>query len=309
LQDALSQIVKCALEIQAEEFIQLVEATKQLHCSEKGSNSSFEIIGKLVKKKPSGEALVVGDLHGDLESLIDILKGSRFIHKVEQRKDASMIFLGDYGDRGPYSVEVLYTVLKLKLLHPEQVILLRGNHEAPEELEASPNDLPAQFQTRFGEKWPEAYARIHELFKSLYNAVLVEERYLLVHGGISPQAKTLEDLGDAHCTYPKRRLFEDMLWSDPDETIEGLRDSPRGAGKLFGENVTDRVLKRLNVKILIRGHEPCEQGYRTNHHGKVLTIFSCKVLPYLNSYGAYLDVDLSEKFENAEQLIPYICKF
>jgi hypothetical protein len=69
------------------------------------------------------------------------------------------------------------------------------------------------------------------------------------------------------------------------------------------------VLRRFNVKILIRGHEPSGDGFKVNHTGKVLTLFSRKGPPYFNAQGAYLNVELSEKFENAEQLIPYIHKF
>jgi protein phosphatase len=166
-----------------------------------------------------------------------------------------------------------------------------------------------QFHTRFGEKWRDAYSRIRNLFAYLYNAVLVEERYLMIHGGLPPQAKTIEDLAYAHTKHPKQSLLEDMLWSDPNEMIEEVCTSPRGAGKLFGENITNEVLRRFSVKILIRGHEPCGDGFKINHRGRVLTLFSRKGPPYFNIYGAYLDVELSEKFGNAEQLIPYIHKF
>ena len=40
-----------------------------------------------------------------------------------------MVFLGDYADRGRYGIEVLYTLLRLKLANPDRVFLLRGNHE------------------------------------------------------------------------------------------------------------------------------------------------------------------------------------
>jgi protein phosphatase len=252
---------------------------------------------------------MVSDLHGDLESLVHILKEVNVLEKLNKNNNAILVFLGDYGDRGSYSVEVYHIVLKLKLLFPEKVILMRGNHEGPQDLLASPHDLPMQFHERFGGKWKNVYSRIHELFYHLYNAVLVEKRYLIIHGGLPSQAKTIEDLAYALAKHPKQRLLEDMLWSDPTETVEGVCESPRGAGKLFGENITDEVLKRFGVKILIRGHEPCRDGFKTNHGGKVLTLFSRKGPPYFNVQGAFLNVELSEKFENAEQLIPYIHKF
>jgi len=309
MQTSLPQIVKEALGLQFEDFTQLIEEARQLLCKENGIIGNFNIVGRLVKLRPSGEALIVGDLHGDLGSLIDILKGSNFLQKMDQISDAVLIFLGDYGDRGTYSAEVYYTVLKLKLLFPEQVILMRGNHEGPEDLLASPHDLPMEFQIKFGEKWTKVYAKIRELFACLYNAVLVEERYLMIHGGLPPQANTIEDLAYAHTKHPKQRFLEDMLWSDPNEMIKGVCASPRGAGKLFGENITNEALKRFNVKILIRGHEPCEDGSKIDHDGKVLTLFSRKGPPYFNLHGAYLEIELSEKFENAELLIPYVHKF
>jgi diadenosine tetraphosphatase ApaH/serine/threonine PP2A family protein phosphatase len=309
LQTDVSQMAEEALDVRCEEFTRLVEETAQLLAKEDGLVGNVNVIGRLVKIRPLGEAIMVGDLHGDLESLIHILKETNVLQKVNQNSGTVLIFLGDYGDRGSYSAEVYHVVLRLKLLFPQQVILMRGNHEGPEDLLASPHDLPMQFHARFGEKWRDAYSKIHELFKHLYNAVLVEKRYLMIHGGLPPQAKTIEDLAYAHNKHPKQRLLEDMLWSDPTEMIKGVCESPRGAGKLFGENITNEVLRRFNVKILIRGHEPCRDGFKIDHRRKVLTLFSRKGPPYFNLHGAYLNVELSEKFENAEQLIPFIHKF
>jgi len=309
LQTDFSKIVKEALEVRCESFTQLVEDVEQLLCEENGRVGNFDISGRLIELKPQGEALVVGDLHGDLNSLIDILRGSNFLQKMNQNSVSVLVFLGDYGDRGEYSKEVYYIVLKLKRLFPEQVILMRGNHEGPEDLMASPHDLPMEFQMKFGEKWEGAYSKVRDLFARLYNAVLIEERYLMIHGGLPPQAKTIEDLAYAHNLHPKKGFLEDMLWSDPNEMIKGVCASPRGAGKLFGENITSEALRRFNAKILIRGHEPCADGFKIDHRGRVLTLFSRKGPPYFNDYGAYLEVQLSEKFENAEQLTPYIHKF
>jgi len=305
----LSVVIKESLAVQSDGFAKIVENAIDLLRGESGRIGNLTISERLVKLEPLGEAVVVGDLHGDLESLIGILKSSGFMQKMAKRKDATLIFLGDYGDRGAYSAEVYYMILKLKLAFPEQVILLRGNHEGPEDLLASPHDLPLQFQYRFREKWATAYAKTRELFAYLYNAVLVEEHYLMVHGGLSPKIDGMQDLARAHMTHPEQEFLEDLLWSDPNDVIQDVSPSPRGAGKLFGKSVTERVLEKLNAKILIRGHEPCEKGFKINHDGKVLTLFSRKGSPYFNKYGAYLDLPLSQKFESAQQLIPWIRKF
>lgn len=305
----IQQLVKEALEAPCQEFCQLVDEAIKLLKGEDGKIGNLEIVGRLVKLKPVGEALVVGDLHGDLESLIDILNGSQFIQKMSQNPEAVAIFLGDYGDRGPFSAEVYYTLLKLKLQLPKQVILLRGNHEGPEDLMASPHDLPWQFETRFGAEWEEAYTRIRELFNHLYNAVVVEYRYLMVHGGPPPQAKTLEDLAYAHSRHPKENLLEDLLWSDPTDYISEICASPRGAGKLFGQKVTEATLQRFGVKIIVRGHEPCMEGYKIDHKGKILTLFSRRGPPYFNEHGAYLMVELFKKPQNVMEIQSHIHKF
>ena len=307
MQTDVLKMAKEALKIQCEEFTRVVADATRLLTEENGSIGNFDVVGRLVKVEPSGEAVIVGDLHGDLESLTHILQESNFLQRAE--KDTVLIFLGDYGDRGSYSAEVYYIILKLKLLFPEKIILMRGNHEGPEDLLAYPHDLPAQFQARFGERWDSAYSKIRQLFEYLYNAVFVKERYLMIHGGIPAQADTLEDLAYAHLKHPKQRILEDMLWSDPNEMVNGIHASPRGAGKLFGEDVTEKTLRKFDVKILIRGHEPCEEGFKINHKGKVLTLFSRKGPPYFNTYGAYLDVELSKKFENAEHLTRFIHMF
>jgi protein phosphatase len=304
-----TQIVKDSLEVNAEAFDRLVAHATELICAEKGRTRNFNIIGRLVKLNPRGRSLIIGDLHGDLESLIKISKKSDFMKRLENHKNSTMIFLGDYGDRGTYSVEVYYVLLQLKLLFPNQIILMRGNHEGPDNLIPDPHDLPEQFQRRFGDEWSAAYGKIRKLFTCMYNAVLVEERYLMIHGGPSLDAHNIEDFAYAHNAQPKQDLFADMLWSDPSDNIRETSASPRGAGKLFSANVTGRVLERFRVRILIRGHEPCPEGFRIDHHGRVLTLFSRKGPPYFNTYGAYLDIDLEEKPENAEQLIPCIHKF
>jgi protein phosphatase len=304
----LSLLVEEALSIQSSVFIETVDKAMSLLHNENGRVGNLTIVNRLVKLEPLGEALVIGDLHGDFESLIIILQTSRFVEKMEKTKEATLIFLGDYGDRGDRSAEIYCAILELKLAFPRQVVLLRGNHEAPKDLLGYPHDLPIQFQNRFGEDWRTAYEKTRALFAYLYNAVFVEDRYLMVHGGVSPEIRSLQDIAQAQENH-NETLLEDLLWSDPDENVQGISSSPRGAGNLFGKKVTEEVLGKLNAKILIRGHESSDIGFKIDHDGKVLTLFSRKGSPYFNRYGAYLQLPLSEKFENAQQLIPWIHKF
>lgn len=305
----LSSLIKESLAVQSGNFVKTLEKVISMLNGESGKIGNQTITEGLVKLEPLGEALVIGDLHGDLESLTYILQNSSFTKKLAASKNATLIFLGDYGDRGVSSVAVYYTILQLKLAFPKQVVLLRGNHEGPGDLMPSPHDLPMQLQARFKQDWRTVYTKTRELFSSLYNAVLVEERYLMIHGGLSPEMTTAQDLANANKMHPERDFLEDLLWSDPNDAVHNVLYSPRGAGKLFGKSVTEEVLKKLGVTILIRGHEPCDEGFKLNHDGKVLTLFSRKGAPYFNAYGAYLQLPLSEKFETARELVPWIHTF
>lgn len=303
------KLAKAALEIEANEFTRLAEEVTSLMSKETGKIGTMDIKGKLATIEPHGEAAIIGDIHGDLESLVHILNDSGFLEKANQKEDVMLIFLGDYGDRGQYSAEVYYVILKLKQQFPQKVVLMRGNHEGPEDLSVYPHDLPVQFQQRFGKQGKTVYSCIRKLFDQLYNAVLVENRFILIHGGFPTHARSIDDLAYAHKMYPKEAFLEEMLWNDPEENISGTVPSPRGAGKLFGKSVTSAFLEMFKVNVLIRGHEPCSDGFKLNHEGRVLTLFSRKGEPYFNEHGAYLRLNLSLKTKNAEELLPWVRQF
>jgi len=301
-----SLLLNEAMKVGPNEFLRLVEDVTHLLNNEKGHVGKLLVMGKLLKVPSENEAVIVGDIHGDLQSLAHILKSSDFVRKASHNKEVLIIFLGDYGDRGSYSPEVYYVVLKLKKLFPKHVILMRGNHEGPYDILAYPHDLPEHLHRKFGEHSQDIYIKLQELFDQLYNAVLISDRYILLHGGAPSQATTIDDLAYAHKKHPHETHLEEILWNDPEENIKGTYASPRGAGKLFGEDITAKLLKMLNVKIMIRGHEPSENGFKINHNGKILTIFSRTGPPYFNRRGAYLQLNLSEKIESAEGLRGFI---
>ncbi|MCW4017085.1 MAG: serine/threonine protein phosphatase [Candidatus Bathyarchaeota archaeon] len=306
---AFSKIVQESKVINADDFLKTAEKVTEILDRKKPVNQNITVTGKLVKLKPVGEALVIGDLHGDLKSLNTIMGKSGFFETMKADRSAALVFLGDYGDRGVQSPELCYSVLSLKLAFPEQVILLRGNHEAPSDMMAYPHDLPFQLQRKFKQKGGAVYQQLQELFSHLYNAVYVENRYLMVHGGLPTKLESLQELADADQLHPHKAFLEELLWNDPDEQVKGVVSSPRGAGYLFGKTVTAKILQTVNAKILIRGHESTRNGFKINHNGKILTLFSRKGPPYFNRNGAYLELSLKQKFENANQLVPFIHTF
>lgn len=100
--------------------------------SEKQYFDNF-FVQKLVCDKDT-EVAIHADIHGDIHSIVaymdDFVKKGLIDENFKiTRPNMYMVFLGDYSDRGYYGAEVLYTIARLKIANPYNVIALRGNHE------------------------------------------------------------------------------------------------------------------------------------------------------------------------------------
>jgi len=84
--------------------------------------------------KPGAEISMHADIHGDIHSTIAYLNDLKKKGKINNNWNIAhnfyIVFLGDYTDRGCFAAEVIYTIARLKIANPDQVIFLRGNHEA-----------------------------------------------------------------------------------------------------------------------------------------------------------------------------------
>mmetsp|Transcript_47963 Transcript_47963/g.63488 ORF Transcript_47963/g.63488 Transcript_47963/m.63488 type:complete len:98 (+) Transcript_47963:682-975(+) len=86
--------------------------------------------------------------------------------------------------------------------------------------------------------------------------------YLCIHGGISPAFKTMASLEKINrfTEPPEEGILCDLLWADPAEDrkadhAEFDPNSHRGCSVRFGYQPLKKILNKLNVKMLIRGHE------------------------------------------------------
>jgi len=93
----------------------------------------FQPFAQKLMVPPDSEVFFHGDLHGDIHSLLEMLRWmnrSNYLAGFQlTRTNTYLIVLGDFTDRGIYSTEVLYTLLRLKLANPARIFLCRGNHE------------------------------------------------------------------------------------------------------------------------------------------------------------------------------------
>jgi protein phosphatase len=203
---------------------------------------------------------------------------------------------------------------------------MRGNHEAPSEFPFSSHDLPYNIQDRFGSSFAKAiYGKILALFKLMTLATVIKDRLFLVHGGLPTGVVTSDDykssstilggwkqaIATARQNHLQNSIMAELLWNDP-RTLEGLEPwepSSRGIGRHFGSKITERWLRATNTRVVVRGHEPC-QGYRIDHQGKIMTLFSCtQAYSNISSAGYILaskkDIDL---VNNAYDLSKFVRK-
>jgi diadenosine tetraphosphatase ApaH/serine/threonine PP2A family protein phosphatase len=214
--------------------------------------------------------LVIGDLHGDLESCVNALR-------LAKLGEAKAVFLGDYVDRGPHQDSVINLLLQMKNDNPDEIFLLRGNHETPS-MNFSYGFLNLLVR-KFGKDYGKVYEAYLRVFSEMPLAGIVNERVMLVHGGLAKGLEKIEELekaGKGGFEPEDKKVFE-TLWNDPSEDVEDFSPNPRGPGiHCFGGKALERFLKNNNLRMMVRSHEPVLQGYRILFNGLLITIFSCR---------------------------------
>jgi len=243
------------------------------------------------------EIVVIGDTHGDSEATFSIIKQVKFIENQNKgEKNQILIFLGDYIDRGRASLHNLEIVLNLKLNYPQNVILLRGNHE--EGGGFIPYELPYDLAEVFGGIGGEiSHEKLVELFELLGNLVVTSNGLVMVHGGIpSREIRGLKELIN------NEELFHQMRWNDPEEEVKEREFGNRGSFDfcLFGKLPFKRFMEVIGGKIMIRSHEYFSEGFKKYFNGELITIFSTgegsKESGYFNRVKPkFLRIDLKEE--------------
>ncbi|TPX47534.1 hypothetical protein SeMB42_g00183 [Synchytrium endobioticum] len=257
---------------------------------------------ELLSKEPNllevdAPVTVCGDVHGQYYDLMKLFEVGG--NPAETR----YLFLGDYVDRGYFSVECVLYLWSLKMWYPNTIHMLRGNHECRHLTDYF------TFKLECKHKYSEiVYEACLESFCALPLAAIMNKQFLCIHGGLSPELQSLDDLRQINRFKepPTHGIMCDTLWSDPLEDFGQERTNEffvhnhvRGCSYFFSYHAACAFLERNNLLSIIRAHEAQDAGYRmyrktrTTGFPSVITIFSApNYLDVYNNKAAVL------KYEN-----------
>ncbi|CAI5755854.1 unnamed protein product [Candida verbasci] len=225
---------------------------------------------------------VVGDVHGQYGDLI------RIFTKCGFPPSTNYLFLGDYVDRGKQSLETILLLLCYKIKYPENFFLLRGNHECAN-------------VTRVYGFYDECKRRCNiktwklfiDTFNTLPISAIVAGKIFCVHGGLSPVLNSMDEIRNiARPTdVPDFGLLNDLLWSDPADTINEWEDNERGVSYVFSKIAINKFLSKFGFDLVCRAHMVVEDGYEFFNDRTLVTVFSApNYCGEFDNWGAVMSV-------------------
>ncbi|RLN87331.1 hypothetical protein BBJ28_00008173, partial [Nothophytophthora sp. Chile5] len=267
---------------------------------------------------------ICGDIHGQFYDLKELFNVGG------ECPETNYLFMGDFVDRGFYSVETFLLLLALKLIrfvlagtqvrYPDRITLIRGNHESRQITQVY--GFYDECLRKYGSVNVWRYCT--EIFDYLSLSAIIEDKIFCVHGGLSPSINTLDQIRiiDRKQEVPHDGAMCDLMWSDP-EDIDGWGLSPRGAGYLFGGDVVEKVGgeatlihdgQRTNaaaamvfvvlqfnqtndIQLICRAHQLVMEGHKSMFNNALVTVWSAPNYCYrCGNVAAILELD-----ENLEQ--------
>lgn len=265
---------------------------------------------------------VFGDIHGNYRDLHYFMQNLVTFNDMRYTPHR-FVFLGDYVDRGEFSVEVIAYLFAIKVLAPEKVLLLRGNHEDT----LVSGDLGSYGATSFRAQCRKLFGAIvgEDLWRKASRAFAylpltanIDKKIFCTHGGL-PRFRggvdnRLETLSrpdfpalESFFQVPERENQEqlqlrqaatDTCWSDPAEDegsldAYGFGPNPRGNGViLFGARAVEQFLDRYGFEYIFRAHQEKSDGLKLSKSARVFTIFSTSAyVGHENGAGVVLVAD------------------
>lgn len=231
---------------------------------------------------------ICGDIHGQFDDLRRVfsLRGTP--------PKTPYLFLGDYVDRGEHSISVITLLMALKVQYPNHIFLLRGNHECPETNgRYGFRDECSEYISRCrpdecgGLDGDTMWTIFNRVFQWMPLCASVNGRIFCVHGGLSPELNSLQQLDQidrsALSTIPNEGLACDLLWSDPDKNEIDWGENERGCSHTFGPKIVQDFCDKHGFHLVCRAHQVMDSGYEFFCNRKLATVFTAS--NYCGDYG------------------------
>ena len=244
---------------------------------------------------------VFGNIHGVYDDLMRYFESFGNPSDDNQMGDINVmqyIFLGDFCDRGLYSLEVILLLFALKIKYPDFIYLIRGHHE----------DKTINEKYGLGDECHERlldeiqnplsiFSNINKAFDYLPFGVLVDDNILLIHGGIGSSIHTLDDIEsikrpisvEHNVTSTSQLHIIDLLWSEYSDNIDNIEvNNERDKNKngfivKYGKERLNKFLNENKINLLITAHQYVKEGFTTFNNDRLLTVFSAT--NYMDKYN------------------------
>ena len=243
---------------------------------------------------------VFGNIHGAYNDLMRYFESFGNPSDDNQMGDINVmqyIFLGDFCDRGLYSLEVILLLFSLKIKYPEFIYLIRGHHE----------DKNINEKYGLGDECHERlldeiqnplsiFSNINKAFDLLPFGVLVDNNILMIHGGIGSSINSLDDIEnikrpinvELNPTITSQLNIIDLLWSEYSDNIENIEvNNERDKNKngfivKYGRERLNKFMADNQIDLIITAHQFVKEGFTTFNNDKILTVFSAT--NYMDKY-------------------------
>jgi len=236
---------------------------------------------RLIQIEGDEKYIFVGDTHGELQV-------SEAVIREYLNGRNKIIFLGDYVDRGPKSLENINFLLSQKIKHPDSLYLLMGNHECEKAIPCAPGDFWQKLDKGL-------YNEYCDLLANLSYVAVTPNGIIASHAAL-PDVHRLEHINDL----PLGSIgWQHTVWGDWEaERSFLLNRQSDDVRPMFGRDKFERIMSGFGKNVLIRSHQP----------GLPVSIYdgSCITLStnprYINRIQTIALVDSQREIKNIDDL-------
>ena len=277
---------------------ELITSLKELEANDKSKSIEFsegdifQICNSVIEVFRSEESLlkvkgpinVAGDIHGQFHDLI------RLFNCCGHPDKTRFLFMGDYVDRGKQSLETICLLFLYKIKYPQNIFLLRGNHES-----ASVNKVYGFYDECKKRVSVKAWKHFCDAFVFMPFSAIIESRIFVTHGGLGPELVSIDDITKIKrpCEVPEEGLVCDLLWADPLEGQESdFAYNERGVSVTFSSKYTQKFVLENDLDLICRAHQVVEEGFEFFADQNLVTVFTApNYMGEFDNNGAIMCVD------------------